>query len=117
MSLIRLSGEAFCRHARVFRTRRGLQDVKEVEADRLLDLDRTAFCSVFPDVLDPDIAPAPEIFHVLLLRGEQLRETLAHYAIHCPFSTAAELLSGSRLRGVIDHIFGEMDRTAGLRLD
>src|SRR4029453_15416404 len=62
-------------------------------------------------------APAPEIFHVLLLRGEQLLETLAHYAIHRPFSTAAELFGGGRLGGVIDHVFCEVDRTAGLRLD
>ena len=43
--------------------------------------------------------------------------TLAHYPIQCPFGTAAELLGGSRLRGVIDHVLGELDWTAGLRLD
>ena len=117
MPLVRLSGEAFRRHARVFRPRRGLQNVKKVEADRLLDLHGAALCSVFPDILDPHIAPAPKIVHVLLLSGEQLPEALAHYAIQCPFSTAAELFGGSRLRGVIDHVFGELDWTAGLRLD
>ena len=70
MPLVGLSGEAFRRHTRVFRARRGLQDVKKVEADRLLDLDSAALDSVFPDILDPDIAPTPEIIHVLLLRGE-----------------------------------------------
>jgi hypothetical protein len=91
--------------------------VKKVEADRLLDLHGAALCSVLPDILDPHIAPAPEIVHVVLLRGEQLRESLVHHAIHCPLSTATELFSAGRLRGVIDHVFGELDRTAGLRLD
>ena len=113
--LIGLSGEAFRRHARVFRARRGLEDVKKVEADRLLDLDGAALGPVFPDILDPDIAPTPKIVHVLLLRGEQPLESLGHYAIQCPFSTAAELFGGSRLRGVINHVFGELDGTAGLR--
>jgi hypothetical protein len=91
--------------------------VKKIEADRLLDLDGAAFCSVFPDVLDPQIAPAPKLVHVVLLRGEQLLESLAHHAIHCPLSTATELFGAGRLRGVIDHVFGELDRTAGPRLD
>src|SRR4029450_8315107 len=73
--------------------------------------------SVFPDILDPNIAPTPKLVHVLLLRGEQLLESLAHYPIQCPFSTAAEVFGGSRLRGVIDHVLGELDWTAGLRLD
>jgi HAD superfamily hydrolase (TIGR01509 family) len=51
-------------------------------------------------------APAPKIVHVLLLRGEQLPEALGHYAIQCPFSTAAELFGRNRLRGVIDEVFG-----------
>ena len=76
MPLIRLSGEAFRRHTRVFRTRRGLQDVKQIEADRLLDLHGGALHAVFPDIPDPDIAAAPEIVHVLLLGGEQLLEPL-----------------------------------------
>src|SRR5262245_17793858 len=52
MPLIRLSGEAFRRHTRVFRARRGLQDVKEIEANRLLDLHGAALCAIFPDILD-----------------------------------------------------------------
>jgi hypothetical protein len=91
--------------------------VKKVEADRLLDLHGAALYSVFPDILEPDIAPAPKIVHVLLLRGEQPLESLGHYAIQCPFSTAAELFGGSRLRGVINYVFGELDGTAGLRLN
>src|SRR5262249_11817703 len=60
MPLIRLSGEAFRRHTRVFRARGGLQDVKEIEANRLLDLDGAALCAIFPDIPDLDIAAAPE---------------------------------------------------------
>src|SRR4029450_6013205 len=70
--LIRLPGETFCRHARFIGPRRGLQDVKEVETDRLLDLNRRALRALLPDILDPDVASLPEILHVLLLRGEQL---------------------------------------------
>jgi hypothetical protein len=91
--------------------------VKKVEADRLLDLDGAALYSVYPDILHADIASAPKIVHVLLLRGGELLESLGHYPIHCPLSTAAELFRGSRLRGVIDDVFGELDRTAGPRLD
>jgi len=71
--------------------------MKKVEADRLLDLHGCALSAVFPDIPDPNIAAAPEIVHVLLLGGEQLREALAHYAIHCPLSTAAEFFRRSRL--------------------
>src|SRR5262245_34716686 len=117
MALVRVSGEALRGHTRVLRTRRGLQDVKKVEADRLLDLDGGALRAVFTDILDPDIAAAPEIVHVLLLVGEQLLEPLGYYAIHRPLSTAAEFFGRSRLRGVIHHVFGELDRTAGQRLD
>ena len=95
--LIRSSGEALRRHARVFRARRGLQDVKEVEADRLLDLYGAALRAFFSDIPDPDVAAAPEIVHVLLLGGEQLMEPLVHHAIHSPFGTAAKFFCGSRL--------------------
>ena len=88
---------------------------KEVEADRLLDLDRGALRAFRPDIPDPDIAAAPEIVHVLLLCGEQPLESLAHYPIHCPFGAAAEFLGRGRLRGVIDHVFGELYWTARLR--
>src|SRR5580692_10913441 len=117
MPLVRLSGEAFRRHARVFRPRRRLQHVKQVEADRLLDLDGAALHSVLLDILDPHVTSAPKIVHVLLLSGEQLPEPLANYAIQRPFSAAAELFGASRVRGVIDHVLGELDWTAELRLD
>src|SRR5262249_54584154 len=91
--------------------------VKKVEAHRLLDLNGSAVRAVFPDILDPYIAAAPEIVHVLLLSGEQLLESLGRYTIHSPLSTAAEFLSRSRLGGMIDHVFGELDRTARLSLD
>src|SRR5262245_52197575 len=70
MSLIGLSREAFRWDAGVFRARRGLQDVKQVEADRLLDFYGGALEPVFTDITDADIAPAPEILNVLLLSGE-----------------------------------------------
>src|SRR5215813_10093941 len=117
MPLIRVSGKALGGRTRTSRTRRGLQDVKKVEADRLLDSNGGALRAVFPDILDPDIAAAPEIVHVLLLVGEQLLEPLGYYAIHRPLSTAAEFFGRSRLRGVIHHVFGELDRTAGPGLD
>jgi hypothetical protein len=82
-----------------------------------LDLHGSALRAVFADIPDLDIAPAPKIVHVLLLGGEQRLEPLAHYAIHGPLSTAAEFFSRSRLRGVIDHELGEVDRAAGPGLD
>src|SRR6516225_1345500 len=117
MSLMRLSGEAFRRHARVFRTRGGLQHVKKVEADRLLDLHGTAVRTVLPDIPHPYIAAAPKIVHILLLSSEQLLKSLGRYAIHSPVSTAAEFLSRSRLGGVVNHVFGELDWTVRPGLD
>ncbi len=117
MPLIRLSGEAFRRHTSVFRARGGLKDVKEIEANRLLDLYGAALRAIFPDIPDLDIAAAPEILQVLLLGGEQLLEPLVHYAIQRPLSAAAEFFSRGRPGGVIDHVFGELDRTAGPGLD
>jgi hypothetical protein len=67
--------------------------VEKIEADRLLDLQGRVLCAVFPDILDLDIAAAPEIVHVLLLGGKQLREPLGRYAIHGPLSAAAEFFS------------------------
>src|SRR4029434_6421747 len=49
--------------------------------------------------------------------SDALVAPLVHYAIQCPFSTAAEVFGGSRLRGVIDDVFGELDWPAGLRVD
>ena len=117
MPLIGLAGETFRRHAGVFGTRRGLQDVKKVEADRLLDLYGAALRAVFSDILDPDIAAPPEIIDILLLRREQLLESLIDYAIHGPLGTTAELLGRSRRRGVIDHVLGELDGAATASLD
>src|SRR5215471_10752667 len=117
MALIGLSREAFRWYASVFHARRGLQDVKQVEADRLLDFDGAAPDPVFPDITEADIAPVPEILHVLLLGGEQRLESLLHHAIHRPLRTAADLCGGSRVRCVIDHVFGEVDRTSGLGID
>ena len=71
MSLIGLSGETLRGHACMFRSRGHLQDVKKVEADRLLDLHGGALDAIFPDVPHPDIAAPPEIVHVLLLGDEQ----------------------------------------------
>src|SRR4029078_631562 len=48
--LIRLAGEALRGHPRSFRTRGCLQDVEEVETDRLLDLNRGALCAFWPDL-------------------------------------------------------------------
>ena len=67
MPFIGLSGEALRRDTGVFRPRRGLQDVKEVEADRLLDFHGAALRAVFPAILYLDVAALPEISHVLLL--------------------------------------------------
>src|SRR5215475_4030458 len=117
MPLIRLSGEAFRRHTRVFRARGGLQDVKEIEANRLLDLYGAALCAIFPDIFDVEIAAAPEIVQVLLLGGEQLLEPLVHYAIQRPLSAAADFFSRGGVGGMVDHVFGELDWTAGPRLD
>ena len=89
MPFIGLSGEAFRRHAGVFRPTRGLQDVKKVEADRLLDLHRAAVRAVFPDILYLNVAATPEVGHVLLLRREQLAEPLVDDAIQGPLGPPA----------------------------
>src|SRR6516162_11150617 len=111
MSLIGLSGEALRRHPGVLRTRRCLQDVEQVETDRLLDLHSAALCPVSPDIPHPDIAAVPEIVHVLLLSGEQPREPLTHDPVHCPFRTAGEFYSRSCLRRVVNYVLVEIDRT------
>ena len=51
--------------------------------------------------------------HVLLLGGKQFLEPLAHHTIHGPLGTAAEFFNRSCLRCVVDHVFGEVDRTIG----
>jgi len=44
-------------------------------------------------------------------------EPLGRHAIHRPLGAAAEFFSRSRARRVIDHEFGEIDRTAGTGVD
>ena len=81
MSLVSLPGETLRWHPRIFRTCRSLKDVKQIEADCLLRLDRAALYAILPRIPDPDIAPAPEIVHVLLLASKELVETLVHHSI------------------------------------
>ena len=69
------------------------------------------------DMPDPDIAAAPEVVHVLLLRGEQLLEPLVFHAIQGPLGAAAEFFGRSRWRRMVDHVFGKVDRAAWLGLD
>src|SRR5262249_335613 len=83
--------------------------MKKVEPDCLLDLDRTAFRTVLPHILHAHVAAAPEVVHVLLLRTQQRLESLGGYAIQSPLGTAAELLGRSRVGGMVDHVFGELD--------
>ena len=87
--------------------------MKKVEACRLLNLYGAALRAFFSDIPHPDIAAAPESVHILLLRGEQLLEPLGHHTIHGPLGTTAKFFNRSRLRCVIDHVFGEADRTVG----
>jgi hypothetical protein len=91
--------------------------MKKVEANRLLDLHGTALRALFSDIPDPHITAAPEIVHVLLLRREQLLEPLAHHAIRRPLGPAAKFFRRRRLRRVINHVFGEIDRTPGPGVD
>src|SRR6516164_10734790 len=112
MPLIGLSGEALGRHARVLRSRGRLQDVKQVEADRLLDLHGRPLGALCANIPDPEITTSPEIVHVLLLGSEQLLESLARYAIHGPLGAAAEFFRRSRPRGVINNVLSELDRRA-----
>src|SRR5580704_6360455 len=91
--------------------------MKKVEACRLLNLYGAALRAFFSDIPHPDIAAAPEIVHVLFLRGSQLLEASINNAIHGPLGTAAKFFNRSRLRCVIDHVFGEADRTIGQTLN
>src|SRR6516225_7683023 len=110
MTFIDLSGEALRRHSGVLGAPCGLQDVKEVEADRLLDLNGRSLGALLADIPDPDIAASPKVVHVLFLGGEQFLESLRCYPIECSLGTTAELFGRSRLRGVIDDVFSELDR-------
>ena len=111
MPLVGLPCETLCGHSRALCSRGGLQDVKEVEPNRLLDLESGALRSVFSDILHPDIASAPKIGHILHLRSEQLLEPLGRYAIQTPLSATAEFLGRGRLRRMVNHVLGKLDRT------
>src|SRR5262245_29383379 len=100
--LVGLTGKALCRHTRVLRARRGLQDVKKIEADRLLYLNSGAFRAVLPDILYSDVTASPEVLHVPCLRSKQLLEPLRSYPIQCPLSATTELVGRRCLRAVID---------------
>ena len=87
---------------------------KKVEADGLLDLHGAAPCPLLAYILDPNVAAAPKIVHVLLLGYEQPLESLVHYAIHRPLGAAAQFFGGCLLRTMVDNVLGELDRTTGL---
>ena len=117
--------------------------MKKVEADRLLNLHGTALRAFFSDITHPDIAAPPEIVQVLLLGCEQLLEPTGRNPVpqvnivirpsglpnwmpssreasnssHSPLGAAAEVFGRRRLRRVINHVFGEIDRTAGPGVD
>src|SRR6516225_7400528 len=91
--------------------------MKKVEPDCLLDLDGTALRTVLSDILDAHVAAAPEIVQILLLRGQQLLESLDRYAIQSPLSATAEFLSRSRIGGMVDNVLRELDRTGLPRFD
>src|SRR5262249_62080615 len=65
MSIERLSGEAFRRQARIFRTRRGLKDVKEDEADRLLDFHGGGGCKVPTEIPHSLLVPMTKNLHIM----------------------------------------------------
>ena len=117
MPLVSLSGKAFGWYTCIFRPRRGLQDLEEIKANRLLDLDRGPFRAFRPDIPHTDIAAAPEIVHILLLCGKQILESPRRHPIHCSFSAAAEFPRRRDLRGMIDHVFCQLYRTASAGLD
>src|SRR5215469_1966736 len=117
MPLVRLPGQSLRRHPCIFGARGGLQDMKKVKADRLLNLYGAALRAFFSDVSDPDIAALPKIVQILLLRDEQVLEPVAYYAIHGPFGAPAELFWRSRWRRMVDHVFGEIDWAVGPSLD
>jgi hypothetical protein len=91
--------------------------VEKIEADRLLDLHRAALQTVLPDILDAHVAAAPEIVKVALLRGQQLLEALGRYAIQSPLSKTADFLGRGHSGGMIDDVFGELDRRSRARVD
>src|SRR5258708_39858714 len=91
--------------------------MKQIESDCLLRLHSGPLYAVFSDIADTNIAAAPEIVQVLHLGAKQLLESLVHYPIQCPLSTPAEFFGRSRLRRVINHVFGQADRTTGVCLD
>src|SRR5215469_2426327 len=111
MSLVALSSQSFGGHARALRTRRGLKDVEEIEADRLLDFDGRAPRELWPDISHMNVAAMPEVVQKPSLRGEQCLNAIGRDAIHRPLSTAAEFLNRCSMSGMIDHVFVEVHRT------
>src|ERR1700746_827491 len=91
--------------------------MKEIEADCLLRLHSRALYAVFSDIADTNIAAAPEIVQVVPLGGKQLLESFVDYTIPGALSTAAEFLGRSRLRRMINHVFGQADRTTRVCFD
>jgi hypothetical protein len=67
--------------------------MKEIEADRLLDLHSGSLGAICPDVFHPHVAAAPEIAQVLFLVGKQMLEALDRYPVHGLFGAPAQFLS------------------------
>ena len=110
MSLIALTGQPFGRHPGVFGPRRGLKNLKQVEANGLLYLHGGALGELRADVPHPNVAVGSRTHRKLLLGGEQGRKSLGHDAIHRPVGTPTEFRHRGGFRGVIDHVFAEVDR-------
>ena len=91
--------------------------MKQVESDCLLHFHRVAPRAMLPDILDPDIAAAPEVVHILLLGREKLRKPVSNDAIQGPLRAAAEFFGRSCPGRMIDYIFGELDGAVWLSLN
>ena len=91
--------------------------MKEIEAYRLLDLDRGALRAVSHDVPDLDIAAAPEIVQILFLGRQKRLEALVHEAIQSPTSAIIQFLSRGCMGRVIGHVFGELNWATGPGFD
>ena len=82
-----------------------------------MDFDGGPFRAFRPDIPHTDIAAAPKVVHILLLGGKQILESPGRYPIHCPLSAAAEFPRRRDLRGIIDHVFGQVYWTASAGLN
>jgi hypothetical protein len=94
-----------------------LQDLEQVEANCLLNLDGRTLGTLFPDVPHMDVAAMPEIRHILLLLTKQVSEALRRDTIHRPLGATTKLIGRGRMRGVVDHKLCEVDRLAGPCVD